>query len=277
MPCSIGGNSASPLNSAVTPAGSTASRTASCTATTRSRSSVVDDTVELGLRVRDAAVVREGVLVERVADARDAGVAVRIRPGRRELVGLELRDRGLDRRLALGRVEPLALRAPRRRGSGRRPAPRRTPTRSGRSPSGCPSRGSRTRPSGCRRRSPTRTISAAMIPTQARRPATGASRRRASSARARRSRVARARGADRPCALQRQAAPEDSLRDAGSRSWGVALRRRFRRCRFYLRRPGAPELIGRPAGRIRGICAPPARLMLRRRPARRSPEGRAVA
>ena len=38
VPCSIGGNSASPLNSAVTPAGSTASRTASSTATTASRS-----------------------------------------------------------------------------------------------------------------------------------------------------------------------------------------------------------------------------------------------
>ncbi len=34
VPCSIGGNSASPLNSAVTPADSTPSRTASWTATT---------------------------------------------------------------------------------------------------------------------------------------------------------------------------------------------------------------------------------------------------
>ena len=40
VPCSTGGNSASPLNSAVTPAGSTSSRTASSTATTSSRSSV---------------------------------------------------------------------------------------------------------------------------------------------------------------------------------------------------------------------------------------------
>ena len=38
VPCSIGGNSASPLYSTVTPAGSTVSRTASCTATTSSRS-----------------------------------------------------------------------------------------------------------------------------------------------------------------------------------------------------------------------------------------------
>ena len=40
IPCSIGGNSASPLNSAVMPAGSTVSRTASSTATTSERSSV---------------------------------------------------------------------------------------------------------------------------------------------------------------------------------------------------------------------------------------------
>ena len=37
-PCLMGGNSASPLYSTVTPAGSTVSRTASCTATTASRS-----------------------------------------------------------------------------------------------------------------------------------------------------------------------------------------------------------------------------------------------
>ena len=40
VPCSIGGNSASPLNSTITPAGSTTWRTASCTATTWERSSV---------------------------------------------------------------------------------------------------------------------------------------------------------------------------------------------------------------------------------------------
>ncbi len=38
IPCSSGGNSASPLNSTVTPTGSTVSRTCSCTATTASRS-----------------------------------------------------------------------------------------------------------------------------------------------------------------------------------------------------------------------------------------------
>ena len=38
VPCSIGGNSASPLNSTTTPVGSTVSRTASCTARTASRS-----------------------------------------------------------------------------------------------------------------------------------------------------------------------------------------------------------------------------------------------
>jgi hypothetical protein len=40
VPCSIGGNSASPLYSTVTPAGSTFARTASSTSTTASRSSV---------------------------------------------------------------------------------------------------------------------------------------------------------------------------------------------------------------------------------------------
>jgi hypothetical protein len=39
VPCSIGGNSASPLYSTVTPTGATASRTASSTDTTASRSS----------------------------------------------------------------------------------------------------------------------------------------------------------------------------------------------------------------------------------------------
>ena len=39
-PCSMGGNSASPLYSTVIPAGSTVSRTASCTASTCGRSSV---------------------------------------------------------------------------------------------------------------------------------------------------------------------------------------------------------------------------------------------
>ncbi len=40
IPCSIGGNSASPLYSTVMPAGATVSRTASCTASTAGRSSV---------------------------------------------------------------------------------------------------------------------------------------------------------------------------------------------------------------------------------------------
>ena len=41
IPCWMGGDSASPLNSAVTPAGSTVSRTAFSTATTRERSAVL--------------------------------------------------------------------------------------------------------------------------------------------------------------------------------------------------------------------------------------------
>ena len=106
IPCSSGGNSASPLNSTVTPAGSTVSRTASCTATTASRSLVLDRLVELRLGVGDAPVVGERVLAERVADAR------RARPCRP--TGLNSADFSraiafVDRRLALGRVEPLAL------------------------------------------------------------------------------------------------------------------------------------------------------------------------
>jgi len=62
-----------------------------------------DHPVELGLRVGDAAVVGDGVLVERVADALNARRVL----GRLELGGLELRDRLLDRRPALGRVELL--------------------------------------------------------------------------------------------------------------------------------------------------------------------------
>ena len=62
VPCSIGGNSASPLNSTVTPAGSTVSRTASWTATTDVAILGVDDAVELGLRIRDAPVVGDRVL-----------------------------------------------------------------------------------------------------------------------------------------------------------------------------------------------------------------------
>ena len=65
----------------------------------------LDDVRELRLRVGDAPVVGEGLLGERVADAVDADLV----PARGELRRLELRDRVLDRGLALGRVEPLAL------------------------------------------------------------------------------------------------------------------------------------------------------------------------
>ena len=68
--------------------------------------------VELRLGVRDAPVVRERVGAERVADALDPDLVL----GRLELGRLQLRDGGVDRLLALGRVEPLALRARRRRG-----------------------------------------------------------------------------------------------------------------------------------------------------------------
>ncbi len=68
----------------------------------------IDHAVELRLRVRDPAVVGEGVLVEGIADAGDAGVPVRRLAGGGELVGLEFRDRLLDRRPTLRRVEPLA-------------------------------------------------------------------------------------------------------------------------------------------------------------------------
>jgi hypothetical protein len=71
----------------------------------------VDDAIELRLRVGDSPVVGEAVLVERVSDAGDSGVAFGRLAGRRELVGLELRDRVLDRRAALCRVEPLARRS----------------------------------------------------------------------------------------------------------------------------------------------------------------------
>ena len=70
----------------------------------------VDHAVELGLRVRDSSVVRERVLVEGIADARDSGLAFRGLARGSELVGLELRDRPLDCGLALRRVEPLARR-----------------------------------------------------------------------------------------------------------------------------------------------------------------------
>ena len=70
----------------------------------------IDHAVELRLRVRDPAVVGERVLVEGIADAGDAGVPVRRLAGWGELVGLEFRDRLLDRCAALGSVEALARR-----------------------------------------------------------------------------------------------------------------------------------------------------------------------
>ena len=66
---------------------------------------VVDDAVELRLGVGDPAVVRDRLVLERVADALDAGLVL----GRLELLRLELGDGVLDRLLALGRVEPLPL------------------------------------------------------------------------------------------------------------------------------------------------------------------------
>ena len=148
---------------------------------------VLDRLIELRLGVGDAAVVGERVLAERIADALQPGLVV----GGLELRRLEARDRLLDRRLALGRVEPLALRARRRRCSARRPARTRTRTRSGRPPSACPTPGSRTRPAANRRPSrPGRSGGRRCRPSRRRR-ATDAWRRLAPSARARRSRAAR--------------------------------------------------------------------------------------
>ena len=65
----------------------------------------LDDVRELRLRIGDPPVVGEGPLAERVADAVDADLV----PARGELRRLELRDGVLDRGLALGRVETLAL------------------------------------------------------------------------------------------------------------------------------------------------------------------------
>ncbi len=90
----------------------------------------VDDAVELGLRVRDPPVVGERVVVEGIADARDAGVAVRRR--RRSARTRRSSARAIASSIAalrsgVSRRSPLG--APRRRGSGHRPAPRRTPPR----------------------------------------------------------------------------------------------------------------------------------------------------
>ena len=67
---------------------------------------VLDRLAELRLGVGDAAVVGERVLAERVAHALQTGV---LSDGL-ELLRLQARDRLLDRRLALLRVEPLAFR-----------------------------------------------------------------------------------------------------------------------------------------------------------------------
>ena len=66
---------------------------------------VVDHAVELRLGVCDPPVLGERLLAERVADAREPCLLL----GRLELGGLQARDRLVDRGLALGRVEPLAL------------------------------------------------------------------------------------------------------------------------------------------------------------------------
>jgi hypothetical protein len=80
----MGGNSASPLNSTVPVLR-------------------LDRLAELRLGVRDSAVVGERVLAERIADALDSRLVL----GGGELVGLEPRDRVLDRRPPLRRVEAL--------------------------------------------------------------------------------------------------------------------------------------------------------------------------
>ena len=109
VPCSIGGNSASPLNSTTTPSAATPSRTASWTASTCLAVLVVDDAVELCLRVGDATVLGERVLAEGVSDALDARALVR--SDRCELGRSQLGDCRHDRGLARRRlVESLALR-----------------------------------------------------------------------------------------------------------------------------------------------------------------------
>ncbi len=153
VPCSIGGNSASPLNSTTTPTAATPSRTASWTASTGLAILVVDDAVELCLCVRDSTVLGEGVLAEGVSDALDARALVR---------SDRLRTRTFSAWRSPPRSRPSApaarrvarLRARRTRGSARRPARRRTRPRSGPLPSASRSPGSRTRPSSSRRPSP---------------------------------------------------------------------------------------------------------------------------
>ena len=82
VPCSMGGNSASPLNSAFTPAGSTGLAHCVLDGEDGLAVLVVDDPVELGLRVGDAPIVGNGVLAEGIAHALDARLVL----GRLELV-----------------------------------------------------------------------------------------------------------------------------------------------------------------------------------------------
>ena len=146
-PCSIGGNSASPLYSAVDARRRDRGAHRVLDVEDRLAVLVVDHAVELRLGVRDPAVVGERVLAERVADALDPGVVLR----RLELAASSA-SRSPSRSPPCARAcRAAARRARRRRCSARRPARTRTRTRSGRSPSACPSPGSRTRPSGCRR------------------------------------------------------------------------------------------------------------------------------
>ena len=70
---------------------------------------LVDHAVELRLRVRDPAVLGERLVGEGIAHARDARGAVRVGPGRREVLSLEGLNCLFDRGAALGRVELLAL------------------------------------------------------------------------------------------------------------------------------------------------------------------------
>ena len=110
-----------------------------------------DHAVELRLGVCDAAAVGERLVRERVTDAGDA----RLPSGRSRSAGTRRPGASgspLRSRPGAPGCRAARPRARRTRGSGRRPAPRRTRTRSGRSRAACPSPGSRTRPSGFRRR-----------------------------------------------------------------------------------------------------------------------------
>ncbi len=107
VPCSIGGNSASPLNSTIDARGLDRLADGVLHGDDLLAVLLVDHTVELSLGVRDTPVVGERLLVERVADALETGPLVL--SDRSELVRLQLVDRGLDRGLPFLRVEPLAF------------------------------------------------------------------------------------------------------------------------------------------------------------------------